>query len=1066
MCFVSEDDLWCVSTDGGAARRLSANPGRAAFPALSPDGTQLAYVSRDEGAPEVYVMPLAGGAPARRLTVLGAAPRVVGWTADGASIRFASDAAQPFGGHWHLWDVAPDGGPPQPLALGPALGMARAPRGDGAVLWRHAGGRHMGDPAWWKRYRGGDAGQLWIDPRGSGRFRPLLKLDGDLASPMWIGGRIYFLSDHEGVGNIYSCRPSGADIQRHTDHAECYARMPATDGRRIVYTAGADLYLFDPATSETRRLDVSTGSTRPQRNRKFVPAGRYLQHYALHPDGHALCVTSRGKPFTFAHWEGPAVQYGVPDGVRYRLAQWLPDGKRLVGITDASGEEQVTVFSPSGMERRVRLTKDIGRVVQLAPAPAGADRVAITNHRNELFVVHLKERRATLVEGSRFGPIAGVDWSPDGRWLAYGFPEANAVISLKVYELANKQRTRVTRPDFRDYAPRFDPEGCYLYFLSRREYDPVYDELTFDLGFPRGARVLAVPLRADLRSPFEPKPRPPGEPPAKPAKSKTTAKTPARVRIDFKGIEDRVVACPMAAGRFGQLRVIPGKLLFTALPVEGSLDSDWSRTEPAPKASLVCYNLREQKRETLVDGIAGFTVSRNGKALAYRKGARLRVLQAGVKPKGNAHDQRPNRETGWVDLNRLKVSVEPGAEWRQMFLEAWRLQRDHFWTADMSGVDWPAVRDRYLPLLDRVASRSEFSDLMWETQGELGTSHAYEMGGDYRPGPRYRQGFLGTNVTYDRRAKAWRVGQMLRGDSWNRPQASPLGAPGVNVKPRDRIVAVGHRKLGPDCSPAECLVNLAAQDVQLTVADPAGKNARTVTVRTLASEEPLRYRDWVEANRAAVHAETRGRVGYVHIPDMGPEGFAEFHRYFAVEVDRDGLIVDVRHNRGGHVSQLLLEKLLRRRIGWDVARWNAPEPYPNYAPAGPMVALTNERAGSDGDMFSHAFKLYNLGPLIGTRTWGGVVGIWPRHALVDGSLTSQPEFSFWFEDVGYRVENYGTDPDIVVEITPQDHAAGRDTQLERGISEVQKLLRRGAVKPPDFSKRPRPPKTRLRKRKR
>jgi tricorn protease len=353
-------------------------------------------------------------------------------------------------------------------------------------------------------------------------------------------------------------------------------------------------------------------------------------------------------------------------------------------------------------------------------------------------------------------------------------------------------------------------------------------------------------------------------------------------------------------------------------------------------------------------------------------------------------------------------------------------------------------------VLARVGTRAEFSDLMWEMQGELGTSHCYELGGDYQTRPNWRQGFLGADIDYDRRQRGWLVRRIPQGDSWDIDARSPLAAPGLNLEAGDQITAIGGESVDRNLSPDQRLVNMADRDVQLTIRRKERRRTDTLTVRTLDDEGDLRYRDWVEGNRAWVHSRSRGKVGYVHVPDMGPWGYAEFHRYYGPESDRDGLIIDVRFNRGGHVSQLLLEKLMRRRIGYDISRWGEPLPYPDVAPVGPMVALTNEYAGSDGDIFSHAFKLMGLGPLIGKRTWGGVVGIWPRTALVDGTVTTQPEFAYWFEDVGFDVENYGTNPDIEVDIRPQDYAAGRDTQLERGLDEVRKIIRASGNLRPDF----------------
>jgi tricorn protease len=379
----------------------------------------------------------------------------------------------------------------------------------------------------------------------------------------------------------------------------------------------------------------------------------------------------------------------------------------------------------------------------------------------------------------------------------------------------------------------------------------------------------------------------------------------------------------------------------------------------------------------------------------------------------------------------------------------------------MSRLDWETVYQRYYKLIDRVATRAEFSDLLWEMQGELGTSHAYELGGDYRVVPKYAQGFLGANFEYDAEHKGYRITHIVQGDSWRERADSSLHRPGTNVQVGDVLLAIDGQHLDANWTPAQALVNRADSEVQLTIlpaATEAGSEEkpepRLVLVKTLTSEQPARYREWVERNRQRVYQKTAGKVGYVHIPDMGPNGYAEFHRHYRAESERDGLIVDVRFNGGGHVSQLLLEKLARRRVGYDQPRYGPAVPYPYYSILGPMVALTNEYAGSDGDIFSHVFKLLKLGPLIGKRTWGGVIGIWPRHSLVDGTTTTQPEFSFWFEDVGWAVENYGTDPDIEVDIKPQDYARNKDPQLDRAIREIMAMLAENPPQIPDFGPRP------------
>jgi tricorn protease len=1041
VVFVCEDDLFTVPLAGGPARRLSANPGVPSRPVLSPDGSLLAFASRDEGHDEVYVMPAEGG-PTTRLTYFGAMTFPVGWREDGSAVVLASDRGQPFIAWHHLHEVAAGGGPERPLDLGPAMSFSAEPGGRGVVI-----GRNTGDPARWKRYRGGTAGTLWIDRTGKGAFAKLIDLPGNLAAPMWIGDRIYFLSDHEDSGDLFSCAPDGSDLTRHTDQRDFYVRFPQTDGRTIVYAAGADVCRYDVETGEYARIPIEVRGARPQRARRFVDAARHLESFALNPEGHSLAVTTRGKLFSFPLFEGAVTPHGEPDGVRYRLAQWLPDGKRLLAVTDESGEEELVIFGPGDDRRTLDLPVDIGRAVELAVAPAGPARAALTNHRYEILLVDLDTGKARIVDRSPVDRIEGPAFSPDGRWLAYSFGDSFTTRGIRICEAATGKVRPATRPDFRDLSPCFGPEGDHLYFLSYREYDPVYDHHSFDLGFPRGGRLMCLPLRADLPSPFEPKPRAPGapaveppKPPEKGAGKKDGKPKPAPVKIDFEGLADRVLAFPVPEGSYRQIAALKNKVLFTSFPVEGSLAQPFPPGDPVPNGTLESYDLAELKRDTLLAGMSAFVLSADGKAMVVRCGRRLRALAAGAKPEAGSEHKEPGRESGFVDLGRLRVSVRPPEEWAQMLREAWRLMRDHYWRPDMSGVDWTAVYERYRPLLDRVATRSEFSDLLWEFQGEMGTSHAYELGGDYRPEPSWHIGFLGADLDFDARAGAWKVSRLPRGDSWRGDATSPLAAPGVGLAPGARLLAVAGRKLDGRTPPGAALVNLAGQCVTVEFRNPGAKPARTATVSTLSNERALRYRDWVEGNREFVHEKSKGRAGYLHIPDMGPRGYAEFHRGFLAELKREALVIDVRFNGGGHVSQLLLEKLLRRRVAWDTQRWGDPVPYPSESPAGPMVALTNERAGSDGDIFSHAFKLYRLGPLIGTRTWGGVVGIWPRQALVDGTVTTQPEFSFWFSDVGFGVENHGTDPDIIVEILPQDHRRRKDTQLEQGVKELLRLL--------------------------
>ncbi|HEU5375053.1 MAG TPA: PDZ domain-containing protein [Ktedonobacteraceae bacterium] len=1064
IVFVAEDDLWLITSAGGRAERLTAGIAEVRTPCFSPDGEQLAFVGEAEGGAEVYLMRTLGD-ETRRLTFQAAYCAVAGWSPDGERLLFASNSGQFDSRARFLYALNPAGGLPEPLPYGRASAVSYGPA-RGVVI-----GRSIDEPARWKRYRGGTAGQIWCDTSGQGQFRRLLHLVGNLANPCWIGSRIYFLSDHEGVGNIYSCTPTGEDLRRHTSHNDFYARNLSSDGTRLVYHAGGDLYLFDPVNNETRHIEVTLPSTRTQRSRKFVSAGSHLDTFTLHPQGHAVALTTRGKAFSLGNWEGPVLQHGEPDGVRYRFLNWLNDGKRLVAVHDASGQESLIIFNPEdASEPRSFPELDLGRVLNLEISP-DKDKVALTNHRQEVMVVDLETGTARVLDKSIHYPISGMAWAPGGQWLAYTMWLTAQKCAIKLCQLETGETFLATDPILEDHAPAFDPDGKYLYFIGKRVFNAVRDSLHFDLNFPYGEKPYAIMLRHDLRSPFIPEPKAPGE---KEENGKKVANGVNGARangsenseaqeyeeaeeqeksndlvIDLDGITERVVPFPVAEGRYACIYGLKGKVLLQSyLP-----ENDNAGDNQQARGKIECYDFETHKVEWSIDGVDSSDISRDAKTLIYNKARRLRVFKANEKPKDNS--ERASRESGWLDLDRVKVSVQPAAEWRQMFAEAWRLQREYFWTEDMSGVDWAAIYAQYAPLLERVGSRAELSDLFWEIQGELGTSHAYERAGDYRRHPNYRQGFLGVDWSYNAEQDRYRIAQIIKGDPSDPGATSPLTSPGLNLQAGDAVLAINGQRLDAGQSPQALLVNQANQEVQLTIETAESKEIRTVTVMALGSEQQTRYRAWVEHNRALVHKLSDGRVGYLHIPDMGNPGFAEFHRNYLVEYNASGLLIDVRWNRGGNISGLLLEKLARRRIAYSFARWRQPRAYPYEAPCGPMVALTNEYAGSDGDIFSHCFKLMGLGPLLGTRTWGGVIGITNHHSLVDGTRTTQPEFATWFKDVGWNVENYGTEPDIEVDIEPQDYVNQRDPQLERAVEECLKLVESYPTLQPEPEERPR-----------
>jgi len=1096
--FLSEDDLWEVPLAGGRARRLTSGRGRMLDPRFSPDGSRLAFTGTEEGATEVFAMEADGG-PAEQLTYNGTSARVLGWTPGGDRILFRSTFREPFPGAPKLYSVAVSGGEVRKEGLGVVHGISFESGGEGRVI-----GRHADDIARWKRYRGGRAGAIWIDREGNDEWRQLLADErAGLVRPMWVGGRIYFISDLEGYGNLYSCTPEGDDLQRHTDHTEFYARFASSDGETIVYTHGGELRRFDLSSDEAERLEVEYPSPRTKLNRKFVDASDYLESYRLHPEGDSLAIAARGKLFNFGNWEGAVRQNGASHGVRYRLPRYL-DADRILAVSDAQREPSFEIFSTdrgSDGEEVELGGEDWGRPLSLEPSPDG-EAVALANHRQELMHVDLESGEVTRLDRSEDRRISGVEWSPDGRWVAYSYPTGPRTASIRLADPESGEVHDVTSGSYRDLGPVFDPEGRYLYFRSCREFNPVYDQVFFELSFPRTMKPCVVTLEADERSPFFDEPRPlqgtgggssteddedggesadSDDPEAVDADTESSGagdsddgggddsdderdaegeEGDGRLEIDFEGIESRVETFPVREAEYRSMGATSGRVFWTVHPIEGSLGSEWADEED-PNGTLKYFDLEKGEEKAFAKKVESFGIGPDDATMALESRGRLRVVDATGRPPAKRSDEsgRPGRKTGWIDLDRVSVAVEPRREWEQMLHEAWRLMRDHYWREDMGGVDWEGVWERYSGLLDRVSSRREFSDLVWVMQGELGTSHAYEMGGDYEHPPQYRPGYLGVDVEWTeefeyewggrRGTGGYRIEHVVDGETWESEGTSPFNRPGVEIGVGDVIVAVNGERFGGGESLQEALVHRAGEEVEVAVADEEGK-VETETVELLRSERGARYREWVQTNRERVHEASDGEFGYIHIPDMGPRGYSEFHRAFASEQERTGLIVDVRYNRGGHVSQLILEKLARETVGYDRARWRDPTPYPSGSTPGPMVALTNEYAGSDGDIFSHCFKLMDLGPVLGTRTWGGVVGIWPRHRLVDGSVTTQPEFAFWFEDIGYGLENRGTEPDEVVESPPGAEAGGDDPQLEAAIEKAGGLLEEEPPERPDL----------------
>ena len=815
---------------------------------------------------------------------------------------------------------------------------------------------------------------------------------------------------------------AGGDLRRHTDHGgpgapAFYVRHASTDGTRAVYESAGELWILDSldGSSDTapRRLDVRLGGPRTAREPHRITTAAWLSGAVPDRTGRTSVVTVRGTVHRLTHRDGPARTLLAEPGVRARLAEPL-GADRAVWVDDADGEESVTVapVDPRADDAPAPVRHPVGgRVLQLAAAPDGRS-VAATLHDGRLLLVDLAGDDGQVRELARGadGEISGLAWSPDSQWLAYADPAEAGISRIVVMRPADGVPVAVTEPRFVDRSPTFTTDGRYLAFLSRRSFDPIYDQHSFDLTFPASWRPFLVPLAARTPDPFGASPdgRPtshadekaddlhapePDDPSAEGAENVPEAvksekdkekDTPPEVVIDVDGLADRLVPIPVGEGRYTGLKAAKGCLLWFNWPVEGVLGSGRADDEKPERPVLERYDLVRRKLDVIADPVSAYAVSGDGTRLVVRDRETLRVLRSDRT--GSSAPEKGDADEFEIDTRRIVVTVDPTAEWRQMYDEAGRLMRDHFWVADMAGVDWAAELARYRPLIDAVGSVDDLVDVLWEVNGELGTSHAYVSGGgggDWSGRP----GLLGADL--ERTDDGWRVVRVLPPETSAPDARSPLAGPGVDVRAGDVILDVAGRPVDPEWGPAPLLVGTANRLVELTVRtgpdrDGAGE-VRRVVVKPLSSESELRYQDWVAGRRAFVADRSEGRLGYLHVPDMVASGWAQLHRDLGRETARDGLILDVRGNSGGHTSQLVVEKLARRVIGWDVPRHRQAFPYPDDAPRGPVVALADEHSGSDGDIVTAAIKRLGIGPVVGTRTWGGVIGIDGRYRLVDGT---------------------------------------------------------------------------------
>jgi tricorn protease len=1064
VTFVAADDLWLAPISGGRAWRLTDDRQPARTPRFSPDGEHIAFVSFRDGHPEAYAVPVEGAGAPTRLTWWGAKNTLVlGWTSDGR-VLVASHAGETNLRHLVVKAVGLDGSVER-LAYGPAWGVAVGE--EGAVALSTPGSRF---PAHWKRYRGGTAPRLWLDRAGDGSWERLLADDpASLVDPMWVDGRLAFVSDRAAVipgprdqaseqANVWVFDDVLADSEQEPRQVTRqgpevgYVRDATTDGHRVVWHSRGRLYLLESLDDEPHEIEftVPGGDPEPFRAVPTKNLGRMTPDHG----GDASLVVWRGKAFWLAHRDGPARALVADSGIRAREPVVLGQTGYGAIVTDADGEDSVEIAHLAGEERPRQIASgELGRVLHLAGDPAG-ERVAAISHDGAIRLVDVGSGGIREVGRSPEGEALSPSFSPDGRYLLWSQP---STVTADLHQLmihdtrSDGPPVPLTSGTFHDHDPAFTSDGKHVVFLSERTFDPEYDPHEFALSFAGSTRPWLIPLSATEPPPFGPSTEgwrisaPDKQPDRDAGKSDGEEDEPETVvspDLDREGAEDRAVPFPVRSGQYRRLKTSLTGVLWIEMNREtGVLGTRRAGVSGEPKPdSLQLWSMEKRAVETVVDAVGDYSVSGDGRRLVVRHKENVTVTPADHKAK----EDEPGVVK--VDLSRLRFDVSPRAEWAQMFDESARLMRDHFWREDMDGVDWDDVVTRWRPVVDTLATTDDFHDMLWETVAELNTSHAYVIPTELPGDQTRRLGLLGADLSAS--DDGWVIERILPGESSDPDARSPLRAAGVDARPGDSIVAVDGARFDPSFGPATRLLGAAGKPVELTLRRD-GEDRRVVVV-PLDDEEVLRYQDWVRSRRVYVEQHSSGRLGYLHVPDMASTGWAQLHRDLRHATRREGLIVDVRYNRGGHTSQLVLARISKRLVGWVTGRHNREVySYPIAAPRGPVVLVANEYSGSDGDIINAASQAVGVGPVVGVRTWGGVVGIDGRFHLVDGTSITQPRYAFWLEGKEWGVENHGVDPDIEVVHSPADFFGENDPQLDRAIEEaLARLEETPALGPP------------------
>ena len=1038
-------DLYTVAASGGVARRLTSDIGFEMFARFSPDGKWLAFTGQYDGNTEVYLMPSQGGAP-KRLTWTATLARdevsdrmgpnnlVIGWR-DDSHVLFRSRRTQwnDFLGQLYLVNVA--GGPVEELPL-PRGGFASySPDGS-----RLAYNRVFREFRTWKRYRGGMADDVWLYDFESKTTANLTNNPALDAVPMWKGNKVYFTSDRDQPYrmNLFSYDLATRQTRKLTNYTDYDVKYPALGDSAIVFEYGGLVYRFDLAAERAEKIPITIAEDFDSGRPATVDVSRSISNYEIAPDGSRALFGARGDVFTVPAKYGPTRNLTRTPGTHERNSKWSPDGRWVSYISDATGEDEIWIEPQDGQGPAVQLTKGGDNYKYQPLWSPDSRKILWADRRQRLQFVDVETRAVTPVAEAAAFEITEYTWSPDSRWIAYTKPEDDTMNRIHLYSLESKQTVPATDGWFGVSQPAFSSDGKLLFFVSARSFNPTYGQTEFQHVYLDMSRIYFVTLAKDTKSPLAPRSdevgikedaRPGDAKPAEPKPPEARKDVGVTVKVDGDGLIGRIGVLPSPPANYRSLTSSGSRLYYV-------------RASTREAAAVYVFDLDKQT-DTQVVASGGYELSADGKKMLVGVDGRYAVIDAPA-ARTEVRD--------FLDLADLRVTVDRHAEWRQIFNESWRQMRDFFYAPNMHGVDWPAMRAKYAPLVDFVNHRADLTYVIGEMIGELNAGHTYVGGGDLPQVERIPMGTLGARLERDPKTKFFRIARIFKGQNWDPARRSPLTEIGVDVAEGEFIVAVDGRSTAEMTDIWEALVGKAGKQVTLGInaaASPQG--ARDAVVIPVEDERGLYYLDWVEGNIEEVSKATGGRVGYVHIPDMGAPGLNEFAKYYYPQVGKEALIVDVRSNGGGNVSPMIIERLRRELALVDIVRNGTPQTNPGAMIVGPKVLLADEFSASDGDLVTWRFKAHKIGPVVGKRTWGGVVGIRGTLPLVDGAFLNKPEFSRY--DVAGKawvIEGVGVEPDIYVDNDPALEYAGRDQQLERAIAEILALLKKqpGTLPPP------------------